>query len=453
MKHSTGHHPGIGHAKQRSTLELYSLVAAGALTLLLNSSEASGQTGVAIGAGSPTAHASAALDVQSTTQGMLVPRMTTAQRTTIASPAAGLLVFDTTLNQFWFHNGSSWQPLLFGVSGPGWSTTGNAGTDPAVNFIGTTDAQPVVFKRGGVKSGVLAFSFTAFGSNALGANTGAGNTAVGVNAAGNNISGTGNTAMGYNAMNAAPTNGSDNTVMGNTAGTQLIGSQNTAVGAYALTDAGDRNTAVGNYAGNSFFHYDCVFVGDHAVGTTGVTNSIAIGYNRTVTANNQVRIGNTSMTSIGGQVGWSTLSDARTKRNVSENVHGLDFILKLRPVTYNYDAHKTAAFLKEDMRDARDGKGQRVMEAEATTLKSREEQGRIKYTGFIAQEVEQAAKEVGYDFSGVDAPKNAEDLYGLRYAEFTVPLVKAVQEQQALIEAQQRTIMEMQRRLNELEAR
>jgi predicted RNase H-like nuclease (RuvC/YqgF family) len=49
-------------------------------------------------------------------------------------------------------------------------------------------------------------------------------------------------------------------------------------------------------------------------------------------------------------------------------------------------------------------------------------------TGFIAQEVEKAASELGFDFSGVDKPKNKDDFYGLRYAEFTVPLVKAVQE-------------------------
>jgi hypothetical protein len=53
---------------------------------------------------------------------------------------------------------------------------------------------------------------------------------------------------------------------------------------------------------------------------------------------------------------------------------------------------------------------------------------RIQYTGFIAQEVERAAAELGFDFSGVDKPKNERDLYGLRYAEFVVPLVKAVQE-------------------------
>ena len=63
------------------------------------------------------------------------------------------------------------------------------------------------------------------------------------------------------------------------------------------------------------------------------------------------------------------------------------------------------------------------------------EKEQIRYSGFIAQEVEAAANDVGYDFSGVDAPKNDKDFYGLRYAEFVVPLVKAMQEQQAIIEA------------------
>ena len=48
--------------------------------------------------------------------------------------------------------------------------------------------------------------------------------------------------------------------------------------------------------------------------------------------------------------------------------------------------------------------------------------------GRVAQEVESAANSVGYDFSGVDKPKTADGLYGLRYSEFVVPLVKAIQE-------------------------
>jgi hypothetical protein len=55
-------------------------------------------------------------------------------------------------------------------------------------------------------------------------------------------------------------------------------------------------------------------------------------------------------------------------------------------------------------------------------------QAGIKYTGFIAQEVDAIAKNLGYNFSGVCKPENAEDFYSIRYAEFTVPLVKSVQE-------------------------
>lgn len=57
-------------------------------------------------------------------------------------------------------------------------------------------------------------------------------------------------------------------------------------------------------------------------------------------------------------------------------------------------------------------------------------------TGFIAQEVEEAAKACGFDFSGVHAPKDNGKLYSLTHAEFVVPLVKAVQEQQVSITEQ-----------------
>ncbi len=51
-----------------------------------------------------------------------------------------------------------------------------------------------------------------------------------------------------------------------------------------------------------------------------------------------------------------------------------------------------------------------------------------RFSGFIAQEVEDAAKASGYAFSGVGVPKNEKDFYSLRYATFVVPLVKAVQQ-------------------------
>ncbi|HEY1869901.1 MAG TPA: hypothetical protein VGG71_02530, partial [Chitinophagaceae bacterium] len=79
------------------------------------------------------------------------------------------------------------------------------------------------------------------------------------------------------------------------------------------------------------------------------------------------------------------------------------------------------------------------------------ENGNTIFSGFIAQEVEQAAHKAGYDFSGIDKPKNENDFYGLRYSDFVVPLVKAVQQQQHMIDALQTQIDDLQKRIHALE--
>ena len=56
----------------------------------------------------PTPAATAIFDLQSTTKGFLPPRMTTTQKNAIASPATGLQVYDTTLNQMSYYNGTTW---------------------------------------------------------------------------------------------------------------------------------------------------------------------------------------------------------------------------------------------------------------------------------------------------------------------------------------------------------
>ncbi len=55
---------------------------------------------------------SSMLDVKSSSKGVLIPRMTTSAKTAIISPAKGLLVYDSSLNNFWFHNGNSWNELI-----------------------------------------------------------------------------------------------------------------------------------------------------------------------------------------------------------------------------------------------------------------------------------------------------------------------------------------------------
>jgi hypothetical protein len=58
-----------------------------------------------------TANASAILDAQSTTKGVRMPNMTTTQKNAISSPAAGLMVFDTTLAKLCVYSGSAWQTI------------------------------------------------------------------------------------------------------------------------------------------------------------------------------------------------------------------------------------------------------------------------------------------------------------------------------------------------------
>jgi hypothetical protein len=70
-----------------------------------------------------------------------------------------------------------------------------------------------------------------------------------------------------------------------------------------------------------------------------------------------------------------------------------------------------------------------------------------RHSGFLAQDVEKAAKRIGYDFDGVLTPeKNAEKYYSLSYSQFVVPLVKAVQE----LNAENNML---KKRLNDLEVR
>lgn len=72
-----------------------------------------------VGIGTITPHASSVLDVSSTTQGMLTPRMTTAQRTAIVSPADGLMVYDTDIKAFHYYNSSiaTWTVMNSGSTG------------------------------------------------------------------------------------------------------------------------------------------------------------------------------------------------------------------------------------------------------------------------------------------------------------------------------------------------
>jgi trimeric autotransporter adhesin len=575
-----------------------------------------------VGIGTNTPDVSARLDISATNKGLLVPRVnltSTTDATTITTPATGLLIYNTNAavtggTGFYYNNGSSaapaWVKLQTGSGGSssGWALTGNAGTDSTTNFVGTTDAKPLVFavnngyagqlgSGGGIALGRGANGFArvsspgiiAIGDSALYNNTGAeiiaiGNGALYSNTIGINNVATGtlsmvsntdgfsnvaygdytlsaldtgdyNTAVGYGALNGSQTDfntsvgafslssnlfgdentavgfqaltsnqfGFDNTTVGfnslvnNTDGfyntsmgvqsmfSNNIGSRNTAIGFNAMAlntsgtinvavgraalfnnDSGNGNTAIGNRALNNLTTGNFnTAIGDSAdVLSGGLFNTTSIGFQAVTTASNTISIGNTAITAIRGQVGFSTFSDGRYKKDVNEDVKGLAFIMQLRPVSYHYDFDKIRAERHQQLGDnfaAEDA----VKSFTAVSLKNAPAQNKhlvtaakqrmqasakagispqlqayyqdvkqndgIRYTGFIAQEVEAAAKKSGFDFSGVDKPKNDTDQYALRYAEFVVPLVKAVQEQQAIIDAQNKKIQQLTERIEKLE--
>ena len=96
----------------------------------------------AAGIGTVTPDASSLLEIKSTSKGLLISRMTQTQRDAIASPATGLLIYQTNKTPgFYYYDGSKWTAVT--PKSKGWSLTGNSGTDPSINFIGT-DRKSVV---------------------------------------------------------------------------------------------------------------------------------------------------------------------------------------------------------------------------------------------------------------------------------------------------------------------
>jgi hypothetical protein len=85
-----------------------------------------------------TPESSAMLDVQSNYKGLLVPRMDSSKRVNIASPATGLLVFDTGANGFFYYNGSDWVSLSTQIVSPE-----SAGVNDAIFSVVNTDGDTV----------------------------------------------------------------------------------------------------------------------------------------------------------------------------------------------------------------------------------------------------------------------------------------------------------------------
>jgi hypothetical protein len=412
----------------KTTTKTSTLLLAGLMALTSNSFSQN----IAINSTGAFPDTSAMLDVSSTVKGFLAPRMTTTEQNAIPLPATGLIVYNTTTKTLNVNVGTpaipSWSSVSFGsaAGGSGWGLTGNSSTSSS-NYIGTSDGQPLTFKVNNTKAGYLGLSGSSFATSfGVSSNAGYQSTAIGAaaTASANNEA----TAVGYNAVaggfrsiaigSGAAASSSQNETVAIGYSTSVSSYRGIAIGYDATASTNNNAMAVGAEALASGFQSTAI--GNNARATA--QNSTAIGNGAAVSNANYIAIGNTSVTAIRGQVNFTTFSDGRFKRNIKADVPSLDFIMKLRPVTYNWDIHKFNAHAR--------GKDHHAIPAsyngdDEEAIRKKES---ILYTGFIAQEVEKAAQDADFNFSGVLKPIDEKDAYSVSYAEFVVPLVKATQE-------------------------
>ena len=251
-------------------------------------------------------------------------------------------------------------------------TTGyaNCGLGSQALMMNTTGYQNIALGRYTMYSNTTGYNNTAVGYQVLYNSTTAWmNTAMGTQSMFNNLTGNNNSAFGYYSLYSNQT-----------------GLRNTAVGYTSLYGniSGNENTAVGN---QSLFNL------------TAGNNNIGIGSDAQVpnnTGSNQIRLGNTAITYAGVQVAWTITSDRKWKENIKDSDLGLEFITKLKPVSY---------------------------------LRKNDESKRTEY-GFIAQDVEEVLKETGSENSGIIS-KDDNGNYEMRYNDLFAPMVKAIQELKA----------------------
>ncbi|MBO2012972.1 tail fiber domain-containing protein [Hymenobacter negativus] len=452
-----------------------------------------------VGIGTTVPDAKAALEIKASDRGLLIPRLTAAQRTGIAAPPQGLLVYQTDAPEgFYYVAGSPAAWVFLNPAGGGADNLGNHTATTGLNLQANALTGTGASIGAAVGVGVRADGGLNLGQNGVGNNVllgfqagqsltpttngrGNHNQFIGYQSGLNNTTGRDNLFVGFQS-GYDNTTGSFNCFNGNGSGSyNTTGSYNnfSGLGSGYHNTTGDNNQFSGYLSGynnstgsnNQFIGYQSgynnsagghnvfngyesginnttgnenVFLGyqsgqDNATGSYNtalgaysgtyqnvVSNSTALGNGAIVTTSNTIQLGN-SIFSLRCQVGLTVTSDARFKTDVQANVPGLAFITRLRPVTYRFDAARQAAFNQLPA-----GLARRAAAVSDSTRR----------TGFLAQDVEKVAQELGFDFDGLHAPANARDYYGLNYAQFVVPLVRAVQEQQAQIEAlkQQATI-------------
>jgi hypothetical protein len=213
------------------------------------------------------------LDVESTNQGILFPRVSLSATGTwglLGSGTTGMVVYNTNASitgtgasgaglYYWNNAMSLWYYIQSGTLNF-WSLSGNASTTPGTNYIGTSDAQSLYFKVNGTQAGYLQYAATAANAN----------TTFGLSASASNSS----TALGA----AAAASGTNSLAAGNSATANAANA--TAIG-YGASAIASNATAIGNGATSA--QANALILGNSSVsvgiGTNTPAQSLEIGYN------------------------------------------------------------------------------------------------------------------------------------------------------------------------------
>lgn len=366
-----------------------------------------------VGIGTTTPNSSAILEINSTNSGILIPRMTLAQRNAITTPANGLLIYQTDgTTGFWYYNGTIWTNF----SSAGWSIIGNNGTNSSSNYIGTNDNNDFILSTNNSER----IRFQNDGD-------------VGINTTNPisklHITGTAPVLRiqdGFEGVNKVLTSDAN--------GMAYWGSSANL----SAPDADWNFPTSSKTIADPIYHSGKVVIGRTGTTThqldidnganTGTTfgignneyiqdgnNESQFSHRITPVSDNLLDLGTSTFRwrTIYATNGTIQTSDAREKSNISNLKYGLNDLMKLNPVSYYWKKENYLGFdIPSDKKELK--------------------------LGLIAQEVEQVIPEVIYKTNWVPKSEKEKDtyievqnkLYGINYEELLALLVKAKQEQE-----------------------
>ena len=423
---------------------------------------------VAVGHQSPQA----TLDIRGVSQaspepndGMLIPRVDNFSITAPTAAQDGMMVYATGIGTpskgfyNWDQASTNWVNIS-GTSGSGWSQTGDAGTNPITNFIGTTDAQDLSFRTNNIEK----MRLTQTGLHVIENGTANQQTIVsalesstsnrplllfsesttidltaGMSIEYNGI-GTGSAnKLVFNAIGGVPlfdfTNGGNFTaISGNI--TALSGNITTTSGDFIIgTTAGDREFRMGDNAGNNDrvmlrqAGTDHIFIGDidnnggnftirtggaDAVTVLSGSRNVGIG---TTTPTHQLQLSTNSAAKPTSGL-WTIASDRRLKKDVSSFNDGLETLKAINPVWFTYN-------------------GLANMPIETGV-------------GTIAQELQEVAPYLVKDWTYTEDDGTTENYLGVNYGPLTFIMVNAIKEQAKDID---RLTSQLEEQQNQYEAK